>query len=76
MFDLLNPLSSHHTLEGLHHLVLEVLSVAHVFQAESVRTVGISIRIQLKILEHSTTQIVENLSNMSDWIPIGKVNSD
>ena len=31
---------------------------------------------QSEILEHSTTQIVGNLSNLSDWIPIGKVNSD
>ena len=30
----------------------------------------------VEILEHSTTQIVGNLSNLSDWIPIGKVNSD
>src|SRR6266545_5840017 len=29
-----------------------------------------------EILEHSTTQIVGNLTNLSDRIPIGKVNSD
>ena len=48
----------------------------HVFRAESVRTARIPIRIRAEILEHSTTQIVGNLSNLSDRIPIRKVNSD
>ena len=43
----------------------------HIFQAESVGTAWIPIRIQSGILKHSTTQIVGNLSNLSDWIPIG-----
>ena len=34
------------------------------------------LRFRSEILEHSTTQIVGNLSNLSDRIPIGKVNSD
>ena len=55
---------------------MEVLSVPHVFRAESVGTARIPIGIRAEILEHSTTQIVGNLSNLSDWIPIGKVNSD
>jgi len=50
--------------------------VPHVFRAESVGTARIPIRIQAEILEHSTTQIVGNLSNLSDRIPIRKVNSD
>ena len=54
----------------------EVLSVPHVFRAESVGTARIPIGIRAEILEHSTTQIVGNLSNLSDRIPIGKVNSD
>jgi len=54
----------------------EVLSVPHVFRAESVRTAQIPIRIRAEILEHSTTQIVGNLSNLSNQFPIGKVNSD
>src|SRR6266581_6555105 len=45
---------------------LEVLSVPHVFQVESVGTARIPIGIQSEILEHSTTQIVENLSNLSN----------
>ena len=43
----------------------------HVFRAESVGTAQIPIRIRSEILEHSTTQIVGNLSNLSDRIPIG-----
>jgi len=54
----------------------EVLSVPHVFRAESVGTAWILIGIRAEILEHSTTQIVGNLSNLSDQIPIRKVNSD
>jgi len=54
----------------------EVLSVPHVFWAESAGTARILIGIWLEILEHSTTQIVGNLSNLSDRILIGKVNSD
>ena len=38
----------------------------HVFRAESVGTARIPIRIRSEILEHSTTQIVGNLSNLSD----------
>jgi len=49
----------------------EVLSVPHIFRAELVGTAWIPIGIQAEILEHSTTQIVGNLSNLSDWIPIG-----
>jgi len=45
--------------------------VPHVFRAESVGTAQIPIRIRSEILEHSTTQIVGNLSNLSDRIPIG-----
>jgi len=54
----------------------EVLSVPHVFRAESVGTARIPIRFRSEILEHRTTQIVGNLSNLSDRIPIGKVSSD
>src|SRR6266508_5384180 len=54
----------------------EVLSVPHVFRAESVGTAQILIGIRSEILEHSTTQIVGNLTNLSDQILIGKVNSD
>jgi len=50
---------------------MEVLSVPHVFRAESVGTARIPIGIRAEILEHSTTQIVGNLSNLSDRIPIG-----
>jgi len=56
--------------------ILKVLSVPHRYRAESVGTAQIPIGIRLEILEHSTTQIVGNLSNLSDRIPIGKVNSD
>src|SRR6266511_1761920 len=41
----------------------EVLSVPHVFRAESVGTARILIGIRSEILEHSTTQIVGNLTN-------------
>ena len=56
--------------------ILEVLSVPHVFRAESVGTARIPIRLRSEILEHSATQIVGNLSSLSNRIPIGKVNSD